>query len=188
MAKGRKRIFLGTTLLFFALAIAGLVVHSATRTTSVRVAKGKHILCAAASDGLLSFLYLEDPIPLPMWRWEGGIDPATSPFVHWSYDRDISLSDSPGLTFFDVPRIGFAYWDTWKSRTVRVTLVGWPVSVALLFPGVAFVRSGLGAGRFAAKQKLACPKCGYDLRATPVASPCSECGTSRPLAPVGTLT
>jgi hypothetical protein len=59
---------------------------------------------------------------------------------------------------------------------IHIEAVAWPVPIATGIASVLFVRSGWHPRN----RPGHCANCGYDLRATPAASLCPECGKVRP--------
>lgn len=121
----------------------------------------------------------------PMWSF--AIDPLPASQLganerQWSVPWLFSMRVDPDAV----------YPSTWHRnplqtglRKIEGAVALWPPVVVAAGLSIVMLRAGLAArGRTRVGQ---CPSCGYDLRATPSASPCPECGTSPPQTPVGTL-
>jgi hypothetical protein len=99
--------------------------------------------------------------------------------LHWSHyllHRSQSAEPPPGLW----RRLGFGYFTTFSKSQFddarRASVPYWlPVSIFAVMPAVAAARHLRRARRL---HSGLCPRCGYDLRATP--HRCPECGAGVP--------
>jgi hypothetical protein len=155
----------------------------------IALAKGRLIMCYKARMGATTSLLLSRR---PYYRCD---PPAMSDSLDWwDVAEAVSNSDSH-VTWASQPKYfaGFA-WQTTAATTIPANtfLASWaqpaqPNGWIIGFPCWAIIflsgPMGLWAWRRAQRQGRAgsCPKCGYDLRATP--RRCPECGSEQPFTP-----
>jgi hypothetical protein len=104
-----------------------------------------------------------------LWVPRAG-DPLDASEIGWALHAKPPVAWPPGGTLLE--RAGFyVYWEEW-FRTVRVP--AWSLALpAAILPALATARR---RRRRRLHEQGRCPRCGYDLRATP--GRCPECGTA----------
>ena len=140
---------------------------------TVTVADGRLLLRAESNDGGSG-----DPVPAGtslVWTWEAGVRPKVEP-ARWSY-RDRGSRQSPagwrwaalGLTAERHDEPGF--W----TRSLEVPC-SWLALALAAGPAGSLVLRARRCRELARRQAGLCPRCGYDLRASP--ERCPECGAT----------
>jgi hypothetical protein len=101
------------------------------------------------------------------WELTAGDSPDTTP-VGWAHAARPAVPWGTDETFWK--RRGFSFY--WDATTRFLTVPAWAVAIpAAVPPTFALVRM---LRRWARARRRLCPRCGYDLRATP--DRCPECG------------
>jgi hypothetical protein len=174
MARGKHRIRLGSGLLALGLAVAAVTALSRWRWVYVSV----------RSDVLTGEAGLERG---EIW-FKGGVPSLPSGEKPSSKIHTLAPVE-PSFVWRlppPYPPIGSRSGDPWEFGFLRLayarvsdkTAVGqvvlWPLAMSILASGFFVRRAGVRAKRRAGM--ISCLSCGYDLRATPAASLCPECG------------
>jgi hypothetical protein len=155
--KRRVLNFLTALSLLLSVAAAGLWARSYWRSDSVEgIARGRWVSCYSQWGSLDWSVDVRPTLGGPSeFKW------FSSPAAEGSEDWRAHLSD------FHVTREGEG--DTAYGRVPHWSLL----IVGLALPAVRFIQNRRGVRR---SRKGACPRCGYDLRATP--DRCPECGAA----------
>ena len=181
MARGRKRIWFGVSIVVLAVAVAGVVVRSGWYGLSLWVMTpwgGSHIWVRGWT---LGTIYGWQPAPL--WpvhlrgeaEWKRIEQPRPSICIFMSADDkrnpDVwrQLPPPTNLGWF-----GEIYSLQLSSGSFHI--VAWPIPLLI----GAFGMISIWHGRRALRRNRAhlCVKCGYDTRGLPSGTPCPECGAA----------
>ncbi|XVJ58921.1 MAG: hydrogenase maturation nickel metallochaperone HypA [Tepidisphaera sp.] len=192
MARGKKRMWAGVTLVSLGLLAAGMVVASRWYIMEIRRTNERslHILILKSGETRWHRYPVEkasgqvdrtsDPTRVPDGFSAGRVDVPEGPLLVVS--DHATLMSRTLIKVYGRDGDGTSRWFVaggWRhdGETAYVAVVAWPIPLFLLIAGVVPLWSGWRVRRRV--RSGACLGCGYDLSATPGPAPCPECGAQR---------
>ncbi|XVJ59181.1 MAG: hypothetical protein HEQ23_07190 [Tepidisphaera sp.] len=174
MARGKHRIQLGTVLLAFGVAVAGVTALSRWRWVHVSVRSDVLTGEAGLERGEIWFNGGVPSLPSgekPSYKIHN-LAPAEPSFV-WRLPPPYPPIGSRSDESLEFGLLRLAYVRV-TDKTAVGQVVLWPFATSILASAFFVRRAGVRARLHAAK--VSCLACGYDLRSTPSAKLCPECG------------
>jgi hypothetical protein len=187
VARGKKRMWAGVTLVGFAVLVGAGVIASRWRGFAVGTTEPNLVRGLVLRGGEIEWeqfkpfdptMFASKGLEFEMWRLDAPSGPRLTlepdtVSLHQSYVASyVGSRDGHGY----IGRL-LAYSRTNDGKRFRLTAVAWPIPVVFLIAGVVPLWSGWRVRRRV--RSGGCLRCGYDLSATPAPTPCPECGAQR---------
>lgn len=178
MARGKKRMWAGVTLVSLGVLAGAMVVASRWYAFQFVTDRGADREQWQLVGGAMQWVRAPTS---HMVKFMGAASPGvfmvqlTRPGFDFLLESSSPGSALPGMTAFEWRGVCWYHADVQSSLALSMVIV-WPIPLACGVAGVILLRSGLRRRRVARGH---CSRCGYDLSATPAPAPCPECGAQR---------